>query len=170
MSLKGFSLGVIIGATISGVVTYLYSKNMYESIINDEIAELKEHYKKHMNHMEVDDSEVISVPVEQQELDIKEYRKMVEEEMYGDKNIRPITEYEFASDEDYEKIGIIRYQDNIFTYDDGSNEPIDNIKSVLGDNYESNLPEDDDSTYFRDEKLKNDYEILYDERRHTDIV
>lgn len=176
MNLKGFSLGFVVGGLVGGLGTYLYFKKKNELDLETEIQEVKDYYKnKYSEKNEPKNKE--SEPPKKEESssneDKKMYKKIIDESEYLDekkKGIEVINEYDFASDCEFEKIGILMFIDGIFTYDDGSKVPIENIKNILGNDYKNNLPVDDTPTYFRDYTLKVDYEILYDERRYKDIV
>ena len=169
MNYKSFGLGFIVGGAIGAAASYFFFKSKNEYILEKEINEVKEHYNEKIEQIKKP-IETLKALQEDRKEENSTYKDIIENEGYDEGSIKVITEYEFTADDDYEKINIIRFEDGVLTYDDGSVEPIDNPESILGPKWKDNMPVDDNATYFRDEALKIDYEVLYDERRHKELM
>ena len=76
---------------------------------------------------------------------------------------------EFGEFDDYEKISLTYYKDQILA-DDGD-EPIEDIDEVVGSESLNCFGEyEDDAVFVRNDRLKCDYEILLDHRKYSDVV
>ena len=75
---------------------------------------------------------------------------------------------EFGEFEDYEKISLIYYNDGVLT--DENNEIVDDINEIVGEDSLKHFGEyEEDSVFVRNDKLKCDYEILYDLRKYKNV-
>ena len=75
---------------------------------------------------------------------------------------------EFGEFEDYEAISLIYFADKVLTDEDY--EIVDDVDDVVGLDSFNHIGEyEDDCVHVRNDRLKSDYEILYDPRNYSDI-
>jgi len=76
---------------------------------------------------------------------------------------------EFGEFDDYEKVGLTYYADQVLTDDD--DELVGDIEDTVGFDSLSHFGEyEDDSVFIRNDRLKCDYEILLDQRKYSDVI
>lgn len=80
-----------------------------------------------------------------------------------------ISPEEFGDFDDYEKISLTYYSDQVLA--DDNDELVEDIEDVVGfDSLNSFGAYEDDSVFVRNNKLRCDYEILLDHRKFSDVV
>jgi hypothetical protein len=179
-SILMFIGGLVIGAGAS----WVYHKNKYEEMVQDEVEELRAHMKEN-------DSKSIRKPSEDSRESVKEYveeltleqydeslenaKKIINYSKYSTANdevitdeCRPpfvVTPEDFASLPGYDTDTFYYHQDDIISNCD--NEMVDDIELTFGMSIikikEQFGVYEDDAVYIRNERLKTDYEILRDE-------
>ena len=76
---------------------------------------------------------------------------------------------EFADFDDYERITLMYFADEVLT--DENFELVEDVDDVVGlESLEHFGEYEDDSVHVRNDRLKCDYEILYDPRDYADVV
>lgn len=80
-----------------------------------------------------------------------------------------ISPEEFGEFEEYEKISLTYYADQVLT--DENNEEVDDVEEIVGEESLTHFGEyEDDSVFVRNDRLKCDYEILLDQRNYSDVT
>ena len=101
--------------------------------------------------------------------DISQLSELIDESGYSaGKNMKPYVIYpeEFGAISDHETISLTYYADGTLTDDD--NVKIDDIEGTVGLDSLTHFHEyEDDSVFVRNERLKCDYEILFDMREYS---
>ena len=76
---------------------------------------------------------------------------------------------EFGEFEDYERISLSYYTDQILADED--DEKVEDVDNVVGLESLAHFGEyEDDSVFVRNDRLKCDYEILLDQRTYSDVI
>lgn len=85
-------------------------------------------------------------------------------------SIESIIPDEFGEYMSYEQITLILYADGVMADEDDN--IITNPEELLGDDYEDHFGENDDpdTCYFRNHKIKAEYEVIRDARRFEEVV
>ncbi len=180
----------ILGAAVGSIVTWRYVEKKYEQIAQDEIDSVKEVFSKR----EIDFAEetedvdartkadnakekpsVVEYAARLREQGYRNYsdigtedeEEMKKESMTIDKPY-VIAPEEFGEFDDYEKISLTYYADQILA--DDNDELVDDVEDVVGfDSLNSFGEYEDDSVFVRNDRLKCDYEILLDQRKFSNI-
>ena len=80
-----------------------------------------------------------------------------------------ISPEEFGEFEDYERISLSYYADQILADED--DEKVEDVDNVVGLESLAHFGEyEDDSVFVRNDRLKCDYEILLDQRTYSDVI
>ena len=80
-----------------------------------------------------------------------------------------ISPEEFGEFEDYERISLSYYADQVLADED--DEKVDDADNVVGLESLTHFGEfEDDSVFVRNDRLKCDYEILLDQRTYSDVM
>ena len=80
-----------------------------------------------------------------------------------------ISPEEFGEFEDYERISLSYYADQILADED--DEKVEDVDNVVGLESLIHFGEfEDDSVFVRNDRLKCDYEILLDQRTYSDVI
>lgn len=93
------------------------------------------------------------------------------ESYFGDPDAEPyvIPPEEFGEKDDYDRVSLSYYSDQILADDD--DQLLEDVEDTIGFESLTRFGEyEDDSVYVRNDRLKTDYEILRDERRYSDII
>lgn len=179
-----FGAGVLIGAVIGAISSAYICKKKYMLAAQEEIDAVRDFYKSRANDNSAAErtvTEVVSV-VSDSTKSYQDYYRIAEaygagEESYipkkeaADNKERPyvIAPEEFGEIEEYEKISLMYYADNVLT--DDQDEPIDDIPGIVGEDFAIHFGEyEDDSVFIRNDRLKCDYEILLSERDYAEIL
>lgn len=187
---KSTIFAFLAGAAIGSVATWQFVKKKYELIAEDEIMSVKEYYRKKTvapyegpeTSDEADSSPDVTPKVHEKP-DIMEYAAKLRTEGYTDysgqkteeKKVSPderpyvITPDEFGEYDDYEKITLFFYEDQILA--DDNDVAIRNVDEIVGIDSLTHFGEyDDDAVYVRDDRKKLDYEILRSLRRYSEVL
>lgn len=183
------------GAAIGSVVTWRVLKTKYEQIAKEEIASVKEVFANRCDFCtkkvepEAEDTEEVT-RVEEEKTErvfsslsekpsIMDYAKMVHKQGYDDgskkevdkKVDRPyvISPDDFGDIYDYDIITLTYYDDGVLT--DDMDEVIEDVDDIVGVDSLNHFGEyEDDCVFVRNDRLKADYEILYDVRNYADVI
>lgn len=192
-------IAFIAGAAIGSVATWQFVKREYESRIEAEVEErvssVKEAFAKRMEKLNAtekiestDDKEGESSPEAGYSADkptIMEYAAELAKLRYtSDSEVEEseviptvvtsdvpvvIPPDEFGEEEDYAKISLTYYTDDILT--DESDKIIENVDELIGLESLSHFGEfEDDSVFVRNDERKCYFEILADERKYSDVI
>ena len=180
----------VLGAAVGSVVTWQYTKKKYERIAQEEIDSVKEIFSKRESAADVEivtpEPQTAKVGKPEEKPDITEYAARLEREGYtnysnvsaGEKKeeqeameMKPyvISPEEFGEFEDYERISLSYYADQILADED--DEKVEDVDNVVGLESLTHFGEfEDDSVFVRNDRLKCDYEILLDQRTYSDVI
>ena len=168
------------------IVTWKILKTKYERIAQEEIDSVREVYASKIHKYEgpeqsepvkdetpdVDVSQIgvaeyVQLLQKQAYTETVDYQKVKEEQM----SMRPyvISPEDFGEHDDYETESLTYYADGTLT--DGTDEPIEDVESLVGEDSLTHFGEfEDDSVFVRNDRLRTDFEILLDSRRYSDVV
>jgi len=180
----------ILGAAVGSIVTWRYVEKKYEQIAQDEIDSVKEVFsKREMDFTE--ETEVVDARIKadnaKEKPSVVEYAARLREQGYtnysdigteDEEEVKKesmtvdkpyvIAPEEFGEFDDYEKISLTYYADQILA--DDNDELVDDVEDVVGfDSLNSFGEYEDDSVFVRNDRLKCDYEILLDQRKFSNI-
>lgn len=180
----------VLGAAVGSVATWQYTKKKYERIAQEEIDSVKEIFSKRESAADVEivtpEPQTAKVGKPEEKPDITEYAARLEREGYtnysnvsaGEKKeeqeameMKPyvISPEEFGEFEDYERISLSYYADQILADED--DEKVEDVDNVVGLESLIHFGEfEDDSVFVRNDRLKCDYEILLDQRTYSDVI
>ena len=180
----------VLGAAIGSIVTWQYTRKKYEQIAQEEIDSVKEIFSKRESaaDVEITDPEPHTAKIgkPEEKPDITEYAARLERDGYTNYSnvgaeqkkeeqetmeIKPyvISPEEFGEFEDYERISLSYYADQVLADED--DEKVDDVDNVVGLESLTHFGEfEDDSVFVRNDRLKCDYEILLDQRTYSDVM
>lgn len=180
----------VLGAAVGSVVTWQYTRKKYEQIAQEEIDSVKEIFSKRESaaDVEITDPEPHTAKIgkPEEKPDITEYAARLERDGYTNYSnvgaeqkkeeqetmeIKPyvISPEEFGEFEDYERISLSYYADQVLADED--DEKVDDVDNVVGLESLTHFGEfEDDSVFVRNDRLKCDYEILLDQRTYSDVM
>jgi hypothetical protein len=178
-----FSLGAAAGAFVAWRIV----KTKYEQIAQEEIDSVREMYRSRLQDEEepeqVEDEVTPTNKGDFSEMpDVKDYLKILQQTQYTEDinyqkveeeqmSMRPyvISPEDFGEHDDYETISLTYYADGTLT--DSTDEPIEDVEYVVGEDSLTHFGEyEDDSVFVRNDRLRTDYEILLDTRNYSDVV
>lgn len=170
-----------IGAAMGSIATWQCVKKKYEQIAQEEINSVKEVFSKrevgkqlakdfkagfegvavHAAKLQQKSSSNYTIP----NVDIT----LVEEKERAMDKPYVIAPDEFGEYDDYEKISLTYYADQVLTDED--DEVIDDVDEIVGADSLTRFGEyEEDSVFVRNDKLRCDYEILLDQRGYSDAI
>ena len=172
------------GAAIGSAVTWKLLKTKYEQIAREEIESVKEVFSKRYSDKEESTEEVddarAKADAAKEKPDISAYAATVrnmgytnEEESAEEEEEdmdRPyvISPDEFGENPDYETVSLTYFNDKVLV--DDNNDLVEDVDDIVGlDSLNSFGEYEDDSVFVRNDRLKTDYEILYDMRDYSDV-
>ena len=180
----------IFGAAVGSAATWTYAKKKYELIAQEEIDSVKEVFSKRENGNMVKEAEFNK---QEEKPDLKEYAAKIRESNYTNysdtdgksetkRETRKqderdkkgyfayvITPEEFGEFDDYEKISLSYFDDQILA--DENLDIVDDIEETVGVDSLTHFGEyEDDSVFVRNDERKCDYEILLDYRNYEDVI
>ena len=180
----------VLGAAVGSIVTWQYTRKKYEQIAQEEIDSVKEIFSRRELAADVEivtpEPQTAKVGKPEEKPDITEYAARLEREGYtnysnvsaGEKKeeqeaieMKPyvISPEEFGEFEDYERISLSYYADQVLADED--DEKVDDVDNVVGLESLTHFGEfEDDSVFVRNDRLKCDYEILLDQRTYSDVM
>ena len=191
-------LAFVLGAAIGALVANKYLKTKYEKIADEEIASVKAVYwaktnpeaaayaKKDVEYTEEiykQHQQAAKSAAEQakENPDIVKYAEKLHKEGYTNYSTtaKPdtpdlgepyvIPPEDFGEFDDYEKISLIYWADQVLT--DDNNEVVEDLEGSVGINSLTTFGEyEDDSVFVRNSRLRCDYEILLDQRNFEDVI
>lgn len=176
--LKG-SLFFITGAAIASFITYKVVDKKYKKIADEEIASVREMYKRKIKKVELDkDEEVKNETVNAVKnnpyssfvtnLGYSNNKEEEKEDMVYDRNIEVIPPEDFG-EYGYKTESLTYYADKVLTFD--NDELVSDVAEYIGSNALNTFGEyEDDSVFVRNHDMKTDFEILLDSRRYSDVV
>lgn len=162
-----FAMGAIIGS----VVTWQYTKRLYEQRAQEEIDSVAETISS------VSEEETARVNIFEEKPDISQYVKMVKEANYistdesstAKNGPYVISPDEFGELDEYEQISLTYYADQVLA--DDNEKMIKDVDYVVGVESLTHFGEyEDDSVFVRNDRLKCDFEILMDTRTYSEIL
>lgn len=167
---KKYFYAFLAGVAVGSFFTWRYAKKKYEILAQEEIDSVKEVFSRRKGNA----SEHID-----KTLEYDEYTATVQQcgyESYSDRkeedtDNKPyvIAPEEFGDFEEYEKISLSYYADQILA--DENDEIIVDVDEIVGFESLTHFGEyEDDSVFVRNDKLKCDYEILLDRRTYSDVL
>ncbi|GHU60460.1 hypothetical protein FACS1894171_1880 [Clostridia bacterium] len=186
------SMMFILGVAIGSAAAWQYIKKKYEQIAQDEIDSVKEVFSKREADIEDEPEKNTRDRVRAEQAkdkpNIAEYAAKLNGEGYTNySNSRALSDNkkeeekkpmdkpfvispeEFGDFDDYEKISLTYYSDQVLA--DDNDELVEDIEDVVGfDSLNSFGAYEDDSVFVRNNKLRCDYEILLDHRKFSDVV
>ena len=179
---------LVLGAAVGSIATWRYIDKKYEQIAQDEINSVKEVFSKREAGFTDDADAKKKVDNAKEKPNVVEYAAKLREQGYtnysdmADEKTEEVKEEpmivdepyiispeEFGEFDDYEKISLTYYADQILA--DDNDELVDDIEDVVGFDSLNGFGEyEDDSVFVRNDRLKCDYEILLDERMFSDVI
>lgn len=174
-----------VGAAIGSAVTWKLTKDKYERIAREEIAEMREYVRNRNKYKGPEQSEPTSGETTAKKMTIKDYAAKLDEMQYIDYSTvnldekeeevsdveRPyvIKPEEFDTIDGYDIISLTYYADKVLADDmDGI---VENVDEIIGYDSLTHFGEyEDDSVFVRNDRMKCDYEILADTRCYSDVV
>lgn len=163
-----------VGAVAGGTATLKYAKNKYEKIANEEIAQMREYWKKKEEETiktrgvvkpEVDEDEKEALNDSHEEYE-KEEETEDKEEMHKPEVVAPEETWE----KDYPTISLTYYEGDQ-TLTDDQDRIIKNVDELVGEDFASHFGEyEDDSVFIRNDNLCVYYEILRDYGSYSDYM
>lgn len=180
--ITGFSF--LLGMGIGAYVTYMYVKDMYAEIAQEEINSVKEAYIKKAKNLQKDviteDEKKEKVDEAKNKPDISEYAAKLKESGYinyseisqEDNDVEVpyvIAPEDYGENDEYETISLTYYSDGVLTDED--DEVITNPGELVGRDFASHFGDyEDDSVFIRNDNRKIDFEILMDYRTYQDVL
>lgn len=180
--ITGFSF--LLGIGIGAYVTYMYVKDMYAEIAQEEINSVKEAYAEKTKNLQRDviteDEKKEKVDEAKNKPDISEYAAKLKESGYinyseisqEDNDVEVpyvIAPEDYGENDEYETISLTYYSDGVLTDED--DEVITNPGKLVGEDFVSHFGDyEDDSVFIRNDDRKIDFEILMDYRTYQDVL
>lgn len=166
-------LSFIAGVAAGSVVTWHYTKKIYEEIAQKEIDSVKEVFSKRAtDKVESTDEDKVK-----ESTDSDTYKSIlnkqgyanysVKEEKKGEQEMKPyvIAPEQFGDNSEYEQISLTYYADCVLT--DENDDVVEEVEETVGFESLNHFGEyEDDSVFVRNDVKKCDYEILLDTRRY----
>lgn len=161
------------GTVIGGVIAWYKTKTIYEKILQDEIASVKEAFSKKEKQEEPNEPEPKEGAVSSADISDSDKRKYGNlTDLYKKPADEPYIIFpdEFGEFDDYETTSLIYFADEVLT--DGDEYEVDNPEELVGKEALMVYSQEygDDSVYVRNDKLKTDFEILLDLRNYSDVL
>ena len=159
-----------LGAAISAVVTWKIVKTKYEQIAQEEIDSVKEMYARKAADQEAEEK---LETLNGYKAEVEKYAAAIPDTKGGSESMdddepEVIPPDEFGDIEDYEQIGLVYYADDVIADDLGV--PVADPDAIVGPDALGSFGEwEDDSVHVRNDERKAYYEILRDERCHSDL-
>jgi len=180
--ITGFSF--LLGMGIGAYVTYMYVKDMYAEIAQEEINSVKEAYAEKAKNLQTDviteDEKKEKADKAKNKSDISEYTVKLKESGYTnysemsqeDNDVEVpyvIAPEDYGENDEYETISLTYYSDGVLTDED--DEVIINPGELVGRDFASHFGDyEDDSVFIRNDNRKIDFEILMDYRTYQDVL
>ena len=173
-----------VGAAVGSAVTWKLVKDKYEKLAQEEIDSVKEVFSKRKSETESQDETEepeAGKDVMSKDSTIVEYADLLRKQGYNNnlnkkgkekesdemKEPYVITPDEFVDGEEYEKITLIYYADNVLADED--DDLVNNVEDIIGDALSHFGEYEEDAVYVRNEQLRAEYEILKDLRTYAEV-
>ena len=173
-----------VGAAVGSAVTWELVKDKYEKLAQEEIDSVKEVFSKRKSETESQDETEepeTGKDVMSKDSTIVEYADLLRKQGYNNnlnkkgkekesdemKEPYVITPDEFVDGEEYEKITLIYYADNVLADED--DDLVNNVEDIIGDALSHFGEYEEDAVYVRNEQLRAEYEILKDLRTYAEV-
>ena len=173
-----------VGAAGGSAVTWKLVKDKYEKLAQEEIDSVKEVFSKRKSETESQDETEepeTGKDVMSKDSTIVEYADLLRKQGYNNnlnkkgkekesdemKEPYVITPDEFVDGEEYEKITLIYYADNVLADED--DDLVNNVEDIIGDALSHFGEYEEDAVYVRNEQLRAEYEILKDLRTYAEV-
>lgn len=178
--------GVVSGGCIGAAAAIMLLKKKYSDLANEEIESVREMYKAKLEKKEEQEkSDSEETEPEFSEKEGTENDDILKDSGYTFYSNKPtadsipnkvgtdkpyvISPEEFAEDDEYDKISLLFYADQILADDD--NNIVENVNNIVGFESLNHFGEyEDDAVYVRNDRFKCDYEILKDLRNYSDVI
>ena len=184
-----------VGAAVGSVATWKFVESKYSKLADDEIAEVRDYYHKKystLNSEKKDTKDDIpEQTVEERAAEVIKLARKNGYTNYSEMSDKPETEVddseyiendgpyqitpeEFDTIDGYTIVSLTYYSDKVVADDD--NDRVTNVDELIGEDTLSEIGtigsdgEIIDAVYARNDKLKADYEILYDHRTYASVV
>ena len=164
------------GAAIGFAASYKLVQKKYERIAQEEIESVKKTFKEYydnntINEETTDKNEETEKPAEENE-DASKYNKLASKYSSGatktTKGPYVIQPDDFGEYKEYSLVYLTYYSDGVLVDDDDN--VIDDIENTVGSEALSSFGEyEDDAVHVRNEELENDYEIVLDSRKYSEV-
>lgn len=160
-----------VGAVAGGAATLKYTKDKYEKIANEEIAQMREYWKKKEKETIKTRGIVKSEEEDEEELPNTPYKGYDEEEEDVEEMYKPeVVAPEETWEKDYPTISLTYYEGDQ-TLTDDQDKIITNVAELVGEDFASHFGEyEDDSVFIRNDKIGVYYEILRDYGSYSDYM
>ena len=166
-----FVSGVAIGVGVS----WIYHKNKYEQLVEEEVESIREHMnvdKKPHADLRKEKEERQQEPEDNKQA-VKDYHKVIKDNDYDplepERDIFVVTPEDFASIPGYDADSLYYYDNDVISNDDEVE--VDNVEDILGMStleVRAHFGEfDENAVYIRNNLLHTDYEVL---RNFEDFV
>ena len=161
------------GAAIGSVATWIFIKKKYEKIAQEEIDSVKEVFAKKIEEAaaQVEENDI----PEFDEEDYEEYGRLTNTYCdpdfphLGSGKAYTISPTIFGEIEDYERFNFTYYADGTLT--DENDCIIEDVEGVIGLDVAAHFGEfEDDAVHVRNDRLKCEFEILYDQRDYAEVL
>lgn len=178
----GFSF--ILGIGVGAYVTYVYIKDMYAAIAQEEINSVKEAYAEKAKSIRkeniTEDEKKEKADKAKNKPDISEYAAKIKESGYTnysemsqeDNDVEApytIVPEDYGENDEYETISLTYYSDGVLTDED--DEVITNPSELVGRDFASHFGDyEDDSVFIRNDNRKIDFEILMDYGTYQEVL
>ena len=176
---KGMILAFSLGAAVGAVASWGILKTKYENTIKEVIESMEEVFSKREKSLS-SKTEKVNEDGEKTN-DISTYEETVSDLGYSNDSANTdekedeymekpyvIPPEDFDVLDGYTVVSLTYYDDGVLT--DDYDEIVDNVDELVGYDFAKHFGEyEDDSVYVRNDALKTDYEILYDQRKYSDV-
>lgn len=166
----------LLGVAVSSILTWRYTKKKYEKIAEEEINSVKEVFAK--RKPAVVDSIREKADKAKDKPDVTEYATIIQKQGYGEKENKDhsaeknpyiISPEAFGEFDNYEKISLTYYADQVLA--DDNDELLEDVEGTVGFEALTHFGEyEEDSVFVRNDRRKCDYEILMDQRTYSEIM
>ncbi len=173
------------GCAVGVITTQQYFKNKYEQ----QYQEDKESVVQAFSAEQATEEQLVAAEAAKNKPELQEYAAKLKENGYtnyssiGDSKpvVKPEEDDEYIVDKPYvispedfgefdyyNQISLTYYSDGVLTEGD---DVIEDVDDIVGEESLSHFGEyEEDSVHVRNDRLKCDYEILWDNRNHSDVV
>lgn len=151
-------------------------RSRYEQQAQDEIDSVKVRFRKREKELKTDTS--AHGKEAEHGAEVSSYRSVLKDAGYGQAQDKPgmprvISPNDFGEADEYDQISLTYYSDGTLANDHDRPMNVDDILQTVGTEWKrmlDNPDRDDDAVYVRNDGLKVDYEILWDERTYAQVL